>query len=379
MYILTRISFLSVAIISTALIVLLSAFNGIENIIEEMYSNFDPDITISHNTKKSFYDKEFNYSLLSNPEIQTYSRGIEQIVVLKNKDKPIWGKLMGVEKSYLDMIDLQENLVYEKASLNSLGELFEEMKSSVLVGPEITEKINIDPKTTTLHLTAAKNRYNKMKPYKMVQTACVGVFNYNKETNENVILTSLEFARSLLDYEQKITHVYVDVKDKKKKENVKEKLQKELGNDFLVQTNVEKNELVFKTSRSEKSMLIIILIFIFILAAVNLIGSLVILFVQKKEEIQTLLSLGLTKNNIKRMFLFEGLIISFFGLLTGIFFGYFLYYLQIKFSIITIDNGQTAYPMFFKMQDVFLVFFLVLIVSGIFSWLTIRILGRSLS
>ena len=344
-----------------------------------MYSNFDSDITITHKTKKNFNKKELDFSLLSEKEIKAYSAGIEQVVVLKNKDKPIWGKMVGVERQYLDMILLKKNLVFENNPSLSLEGLFEAMQNNILVGPEMTERLNIDPKTTRLTITAAKNRYHKMKPYKMVQTTCIGVFNFNKETNERVILTSLDFAKSILDTEDKITHIYVEVHSAAEKQKIKEKLQKEIGPDFLVQTNIEKNELVFKTSKSEKSMLIIILVFIFVLAAINLVGSLIILFVQKKEEMNTLLSLGLTKNKVKQVFLLEGLIISFFGLCIGLLLGYILCFMQMKFGFVTIDNGQSAYPMYFKTQDLLLVFILVMTVSGFFSWITVRILGRTLS
>jgi lipoprotein-releasing system permease protein len=157
--------------------------------------------------------------------------------------------------------------------------------------------------------------------------------NYNKEVNEDKLLWPLAATRELLNYSSELTHVYVQVKGEFTNDEVKEKIQSALGSNFQVKTNFEKNELIFQTSKSERVVVIIIMIFIFILASFNLIASLTMLYIEKKENITSLESLGLSRKGVFQIFFFEGLLISGIGIVAGLLFGYFVCFLQLKFSL----------------------------------------------
>lgn len=357
----------------------MSAFNGIESVIDDMYSSFDSDITIHHKSFKTFHKNQIKERVLKNQEIKNFSFAFEQVVAIKKAESTTWGKLIGVQQPYLEMIDIKNHLIENQSNCREPDCFFKEIETKVLLAPAIAEKVKIETQEAEVQIISAQRKYDRKKPYRINTRICSGLINYNKETNESVVLTSLSNAQEMLGYPNEVTHVYVNVSEKTTKEKVKKRLQQELGPDFEVKTNLEKHELIYKTSKSEKSILMIMLTFIFFLAAINLISSLIILFVQKKEETKTLLDIGLSKKAIKRVYFFEGLLISFFGLIVGLAIGYFLCYLQIKFSFIAIDNDSIPYPMGFKIGDVFYIFSIVIFIGGIFSWLTAGLLSRNLS
>ena len=377
---LTRISVLGVTVICAALLVLMTAFNGIEKVIEQMYDSFDPDISINHKTQKTFTEKDISFKELNVPEVKNISKSVEQIVVLENKSKSTWVKIMGIELEFLKMTNFSNHVIYNNSMCDSEDCLFKQMGQGVFISPEIAQKIDLNiEKNAPIKIISAKRRFNKLKPYQFNKTNTEGVFSYNKETNEKVILTTLENAQKYLGYGKEISTIYIDLNDGSDKDAAKEKIQKIVGNNFSVQTNYEKNELIFKTSKSERRMMMVILIFIVFLVAVNIISSMTILFLEKKSEMETLKALGLGSNSIRWLYFFQGIFISFFGLIIGLTIGFLLSWLQMKFEFISIDNGKIPYPMHFNFLDIISIASIVLFIGGVFSYISSSFLIRNLS
>ena len=159
------------------------------------------------------------------------------------------------------------------------------------------------------------------------------------------------------------------------KETIKGHVQGVVGADFKVKTSYEKNELVYQTSKSEKLIVLIILLFIFILAAFNLVASLTVLFVEKLEDIKTMLSFGASKQFLFRVFFYEGLLIAVKGIFFGVLLGYFVCFLQIQFELITMPNsGGEPFPIRISLKDGALIIFLVSLLSIILSYLPVKYL-----
>jgi lipoprotein-releasing system permease protein len=154
-------------------------------------------------------------------------------------------------------------------------------------------------------------------------------------------------------------------------------LQQVLGKDFLVRTNYEKNELIYKTSRSEKMIVVIILVFIFILAAFNLIASITMLFVEKKDNLRTLAAMGATERSLFGIFFLEGLLISGKGILIGFVLGYAVCFLQISQAWLVMPNsGGEAFPIALNFSDGLLILCLVTSLSLAFSYFPVRLLMK---
>jgi lipoprotein-releasing system permease protein len=199
--------------------------------------------------------------------------------------------------------------------------------------------------------------------------------NFNREVNSDIVVLPIRLAKELLNYDEDITAIYIDVSKNESNDEVKERIIQFLGKDFDVKTNYEKNELIYKTSKTEKVIVLFILIFIFILAAFNLVASLTMLFIEKMENVKTMISFGANKKTIFSIFFYEGLMISFKGIFFGLLFGYAICFTQIYGNLLVMPNsGGEPFPMFLKFSDAFLILFLVTILSVLASYLPVKYL-----
>lgn len=387
----SRISIVGVAVITAALVIILSAFNGMEKMIQNIYSEFDSDITITAEKGKTFHESEVNWKKLSKVDgINSFSRGIEEIVVLRHEKKWVNATLVGVEKNFLDAIKISKQ--GENGEFNHLiigeGILFDESKgqSLGLIGGGLMQKLNLiigNPNERESVLIYAPKRNAKLRPGKTPfytdRMFLAGAINYNREINDEKVIWPLENVRNLLRYEHELTHIFVDVDSELGISNdvVKDDLKKALGANFKIKTNYEKNELIYQTSKSERLVVIVILIFIFILASFNLIASLTMMFLEKKENMMTLKSIGLTEKNIFKIFLFEGLLISGSGMFFGLLIGYLICYVQLIFEVIVIPGPNLAFPIFFSWNDFLLILCSLSILNFAFSYFPVRLLIRN--
>ena len=375
----TRISVVGISVITASLIILLSAFNGIESMIEKLYSDFDTDITIRSNIGKTFPEDLIDYaSIQKTSGIVNYSKAIEEIVVIKHEKKFINASLVGVDSSFLNIARMKNHMVDGKPFIEKNNKSFGLIGATLLdnLGGYIPENIGFEQVILYVPKRDSKVRIGS-NPFNTKLIDISGRMNFNREVNADKLVIPIKLAKDILNYQKDITAVYVDVDPSFKNEDVKANLIEILGSNFSVKTNYEKNELIYKTSKSEKIIVLIILLFIFILAAFNLIASLTMLFVEKKENIQTMISYGANKKTIFNIFFFEGLLISGKGILIGLFLGYGVCFLQLKSALLTMPNsGGEAFPINITISDGILILFLVSILSLLFSYLPLRFLVK---
>lgn len=203
--------------------------------------------------------------------------------------------------------------------------------------------------------------------------------SYNREVSTQFMVIPFDLAQNLLEYneENQISAIYIDAKKGVDNGELKERIQKLVGKDFRVKTSYEKNELIFKTSQSERIIVLIILLFIFVLAAFNLVASLTMLFVEKLENVNTMVSFGTPRNYIFRIFFIEGLLISGKGILFGLTLGYIVCAAQMQFALIKMPNsGGEAFPIGLSVMDGLLIFALVSALSILFSYFPVAYLIR---
>ncbi|MEY3236222.1 MAG: hypothetical protein RI883_323 [Bacteroidota bacterium] len=373
----TRISVVGISVITASLIVLLSAFNGIESMIEKLYSDFDTDITIRSTIGKTFPEDMIDYKTLQKTMgVENYTKAIEEIVVIKHEKKFINASLVGVDSSFLKITRMKDHMVDGKPILEKKDHEFGLIGATLLdnLGGYIPENIGYEQVIIYVPKRDSKVRIGS-NPFNTQLIDISGRINFNREVNADKLVIPIQLAKDILNYQKDITALYIDVDPSFKNEDVKASLSELFGSNFSVKTNYEKNELIYKTSKSEKIIVLIILLFIFILAAFNLIASLTMLFVEKKENIQTMISFGANKKTIFNIFFFEGLLISGKGILIGLLLGYGICLLQIKSAILTMPNsGGEAFPINISISDGILITFLVVVLSFLFSYFPVRFL-----
>ncbi len=374
----TRVSVVGIAVITAALIILVSAFNGIEGMVERLYSEYDAAITVRSAKGKTFDATSIPFDQLQKIEgINHVSKAVEETVILMHQKKPVNARMVGIEDVFLNDCNIKKHLVDGAAKIEINGQ------PTAIIGATLLDKL--DGYISELDGFEELKLYTPLReasiarrksPFKIIPLRVVGRMNYNREVNASELLVPLVFAQEQLNYENDITALYISVKNNDP-ETVKLAIQKQLGSNFIVKTAAEKNELIFKTSESEKKIVIIILVFVFILAAFNLVASLTMLFIEKKENITTLYRIGAQRSFIFNIFFFEGLLIAAKGILIGLFLGGAICFAQLKWSILEMPNsGGEAFPIDFTFGDGVLIISLVCVLSTLSSFLPVYYLVK---
>jgi lipoprotein-releasing system permease protein len=375
--IITWIAVVGLVVSTAAMVIVLSAFNGIEAIVHKLYSDFDPDITIEARHSKTFDSNFFPWEQLkSESDVAFHFKIIEEVVVIKKHDKIAYAKMIGAEENFLKAIQLDRHVEQGEVvtkldkhdAVIGLG-LMNKLDFNVFEGNSERVQIYAPVRDAKIGLTQT--------PFKYQAFFVVAGMNYNKEVNTQNILVNFQEAQKLLNYKNDITRIGVQLKNPKRLEKVKSKLQEDLGEDYLVKTNLEKNELIFKTSKVEKIIVFFILIFIFILSSFNMVASLTMMFIEKRGDMKTLAALGLSENGIFSIFFKLGLIIIFFGIALGLGVGYLMVSLQKYGEFIKMPNAfGDAFPIEMQLFDFILILALTTLVGLVSAYLPVRYLVK---
>ena len=345
--------------------------------ISNLYSEFDTDITVRVVKGKSFNENRIELDKIKElDEVANTSRVVEEVVILKNQEKWVDAKMIGVEESFLDMTNTDDHMLAGQPKLKDgqrdlaiIGaSLFDKLEGYIPRQMEYESIVCYVPKRD------AKIRPGK-SPFITQNISIAGSMNYNREVNAEFIVLPLELSKQLLEYDNQISAIYVDAKPGVDNNDLKEKVRSIVGDDFIVKTSYEKNELIFKTSQSERMIVIIILLFIFVLAAFNLVASLTMLFVEKRDNVETMISFGTPRKYVFRIFFIEGLLISARGIVIGLILGYAVCIAQLQLSLITMPNSNgEPFPISFSFLDGLMIFGLVALLSILFSYFPVKYL-----
>jgi lipoprotein-releasing system permease protein len=380
-HLITQISVIGIAVTTAALIVLISAFNGIEMMVENLYSEFDANIIITSSKGKTFKDNQIILDKIKNePSITYYSKAVEEIVILKHEKKWINAKLIGVNESYLELANVKQHMVDGAAFISRNGEPFGLVGATLLDRLQgfIPEKDGEFEVVTSYFPKRDANVGKLSNPFKTELLKISGRISYNKDVNEEIIIVPIDFAQKMLNYQNEISAIYVNFSPDINLEDSKRNLQNKLGKDFEVKTYIEKNKLIYQTSKSEKMIVIFILIFVFILAVFNLVASLTMMFIEKKEHLKTMESFGFDGGMIFKTFLYQGIFISMKGISIGLLLGFGIVSLQYFGELIILPNSNNqAFPVKISFSDSVFVFVLVTIISILASYFTVLFLTNN--
>lgn len=346
--------------------------------VEKLYSEYDANITIRSSQGKTFKEEAFPYEKLKEISAVTFaSKAVEEIVVVKHETKKANARMIGIEPSFLKITDMEHHMVDGVPVLNENG------TNLGIIGAGLLDKLEgyipdlqYDYERVEVYFPKRDARPAALsEPFRSRIIPLSGRFNYNKEVNQEALVLPLRFAQEMLGYEHEVSAIYLNTDKKSNIEKSKKVLQEKLGKDWIVKTQYEKNELIYKTSKSERLIVICILIFVFIMAAFNLVASLTMLFLEKKDDIRTMRSFGAGESFIFRIFFYEGLLISGKGVLAGLLTGYAVCAVQIFGAVLKMPNsGGEGFPVNLTWSDGILVVLLVGILSLLASYLPVKYL-----
>ena len=383
--IISGISVCGVALASLALICTLSVFNGFQEVVASFFTAFDPELKITAVQGKVFSGKEPLVSSLRDwPEIEVYSESVEDNVMVEYKGRQAMAVIKGVEDNF-DKLSPIDSILFGRGELI----LHDEVVSYGIPGIQLISILGTGVKfARPLDIYAPKRgaKVNMANPStsfikrKLFSTGLV--FSVNQEKYDaSYIITSIDFARDLFQYTDEVSSVSLKLREDADVYSVQRRIRKALGDGLKVENRYEQQADTYNVMEIEKLISYIFLTFILMIACFNVIGSLSMLIIDKKDDVVTLRNLGASDKQIVRIFLFEGRMISFVGAFAGIVLGLLLCYLQQRFGLIALGSGAfvvDSYPVSVHLTDVVLVFVTVLVVGFLSVWYPVRYLSKRL-
>ncbi len=379
--IISAVSMMGVGIGTMALIVVMSAFNGLENLVSDLYSTFDPDIKITIKEGKTFDASGFSKEKIKNIRgVKYYCESLEETIYLRYKDSEAIATVKGVEEDFVRMSGLDSMITEGDLILKSKGNNY------AVVGYGIAYKLGLFLENIFEPLriySARRDEFTAINPeqaFKQGNIMPSGVFMINQDFDLKYILVPLDFAKELLERKNEVSAVEIGLEEGVDEVFVKNEIVKLTGEKFDVKTRYEMNELIFKTNKTEKWITYLILTFILVIATFNVIGSLTMLILEKKDDMNILRSIGAEKNVIKKIFLFEGMLITLSGGLCGLLLGALLCAGQQLFGFVRLQGVIVEfYPVKLIPYDFLVVIATVLTIGFIASWLPVKyVTGRFL-
>jgi len=370
------IAVLGMLVSSAAMVILLSAFNGIEGMIEGLYTEFDQEIIVRPSSGKKIPTEALSKIIAFSRQIDGVSGTslfIQDRVMLRKKKKWSNAELWAVEPSFCQMSGINKpNHLVNGKPLDGAG------KS--LIGVALANKLGLhsmdfNPETVVLYIPRQDRKIRIGKsPFFQEVLSVAGAVDYNKEVNEQVLVTDLTFAQGYFNNE--VSGLLIATTEARRN-TIKDLLSERFPKGYIIETNLEKNALIFKTSRSEKLIVIIILVFIFILSLFNLSASLTMTFLEKKPQFTTMYSLGMSSKDLNRVFLTLGMIIVALGVVIGLSLGAVLVGMHERFHLITIPGTLKAPPSEFDALQVFMLMILLFTLGFLATRLTTSFLMNS--
>ena len=376
--IITWISILGISVGSFALIVVLSAFNGLEKVISSMNNRLTPDLQISAVKGKTIDLTDFPFVQLKDIQGVDYViPTITEDALFRANDKQHIGQVKGVGVEYQNIGRMNEIMHGGNGFQLSDGEY-----NFAVPGAGVAWYLGINaynpyamlrvyvPKRGNASMMSLENSFNS--DVLNVRS----VFSTEQEQDEKMVLVPFGWLSELLEYENKASNVELFTAPNMDINKVKKEVNAIIGENFTVKNQQEQQETLYRIMRSEKWAVYVILTFILVLATFNVVGSLSMLMIDKRKDTEILKSMGADKHLIQRIFLNEGLLISVAGGIIGLLLGIILVLLQQKFGFVKFGTGGNyvvdAYPVLLKLKDVLLIFATILAVGCTSAFLTVR-------
>jgi lipoprotein-releasing system permease protein len=374
--IISGISVAGICIGTMALVIVLSAFNGLSDLVQSLYNSFDADIEITIKQGKTFDPNSSEIQSLKNINgVASYTEIMEGNALLKFNDKQCVATIKGVGNEFEAMSGF-DSLVHEGR--------FDISKNNIVLGKGISYVLqtNTDDAFTPISIYAPKrgnsNAINPEDGLNELKVYSTGVFSINDEFDYKYAIMNIDKARELLDYKNEVTSLEIAVNKGADKEQVQQQIIATLGGRYEIKNREQQNAMLYKTLKSERLWTFIILVFILIIAMFNVIGCLTMLIIEKKKDITILHNMGAGIPLIRKIFLVEGMLITLVGAGAGLILGSFICWLQIKFSLVKLTEGYVvnAYPMHMLGIDFIKILIVVLLIGFFAAWYPVRIFTK---
>ncbi|MBQ6432587.1 MAG: ABC transporter permease [Bacteroidaceae bacterium] len=385
--IISGISACGVAVATMAMVVTLSVFNGFREYVSSFFTAFDPELKVVLKQGKTVSsDDPALTALRTADEVEVYTEVLEEQALIVGNDRQWVVNIKGVDDNFREQADL-DNILYGEGEFVLHADVLE----YGIMGIRLAQQLGLGARYDgALPIYAPRrgeqvNMANPMQSFTSDELYSPGVvFSVNQSRYDSqYIITSIAFARRLFDAQGLVSAVELRLKPGVSQNKAKKRIQALVGERFDVQNRYEQQHDTFRIMQVEKFIAYLFLSFILLVASFNIIGSLSMLMIDKKDNVQTLRALGADDRQISQIFLLEGWLISGIGAAMGIAQGLLLCYLQMTFGFVKLGHSEgsyivDAYPVSVHATDLLIIFATVLAVGLVAVWFPVRRMTRTL-
>ncbi|MEA1885999.1 MAG: FtsX-like permease family protein [Bacteroidota bacterium] len=369
--VISGISAAGVTIGTMVLIIVLSVFNGLEDMVHSLFSTFDPDLEVRISKGKVFVPTADQLKTLDEMEgIADYSLVLQENALLHYDEQQYIATVKGVNENYPEITGL-DSVMWDGSFM--LRE--ENGRPHAVVGLGVANNLSIGLNfITPLIIYVPERKGTVSSPADAFVRKVIfpsGIFSVEQEYDSQYIYVPIEVMRELLMYNNEVSSIEIKFTEGTKADDVQPAVEQLFGPGYAVRNKYQQQEIFYKVMKSERLAIFFILTFILIIASFNIIGSLTMLIIEKERDIGILRNLGANNKLIKRIFIFEGWMISILGAVTGLLLGFIICWLQKEFGMVKLQ-GETlimdAYPVTMKLTDFLAVLGTVLVIGYIAAW-----------
>ena len=375
-HLLTLITQIGIAIGTASLVLVLSVFNGFEDLVLSMYNVFDPHIKVVSSNGKNFNGQKVKEILLTYDDIDVYSSTLEEKALVEYNGKQHIVTIKGVDSLYSNLTSL-DSVIISGDNINKFKDA-----NVAIVGRGVAYylSMNIGSVFENLQLYLPKrnaNFINYKNAFSTSSLSPVGIFSIQQEIDTKYILTHISYLQNLIQKENFVSAIEINLLDKSEMLIFQKKLAEKIGNNYKVINQFEQQEFLYKILNTEKLVVFLILIFIVLISAFNIISSLTVLIIEKKNDIKTFLNLGLDYLSLKNVFVIKSMLGVVFGSLIGLVLGFLIAYIQQEFGLIKMGEGGfviDSYPVKILFTDFIFIQLIVLVIGFFASWTTAHLM-----
>ena len=352
--IISWISIIAIAITTAALVIVLSAMNGLTSVVADLYHAIEPDLKITAVNSKYINNKEeLTKKIKSIPGIKGISYSIEENALIKLDDKQAIVTVKGVDDEFKNLTH------FDTVVVDGTYRFYYKNQYYGVFGKGIANRlgININDFVSPISIYApTRGKVESINPedaFNKLSISAAGIFSLNDDFDFKYVLIDLKAAQQLFDCADAFSIIELSIDDKKQLVNIQTQLQKTLGANYQIKNRYQLNDVLFKTLETEKLWTFLILAFILVIATFNIIGALTMLIIEKKKDIKTLYNLGADQKFIQNIFMQEGFLITSVGAISGLIIGLIVCVLQQQFHFVTFDDQYIIpyYPIKMQLND----------------------------
>lgn len=370
----TWLAALAMMVAVTAMFIIISVFSGLEDLNRDLIANLHADITVKSHEGKTLPSIDKATKILSeNKEIAHFSKVIEERVYINFRENGDIANLRGVDSAYIFVNPIDKNIFYGtypsfKYSNEVLLENKLDNRLAIPVGESSDFASLMMPKSGTGIISKEEDIFNKREIF------VSGVFPGNDQL-DNTIISPIELTRELLDLPKKSAYkIVIKLKNPELTDAVKDQLKEKLGRKYIVTTKSEENAAFWKMINTEKLFIYLIFSLVIFITTFNLAGAIIILQLDKKEQAKSLISLGMNLKSLRNIYFYTGLLIVFFGIVSGLVLGTAISYFQISTGFFKAGAGtELAFPVRIRLINYLIVGATAAVFGFMVSWIFSKI------